>query len=349
VTVSRTRTCSRSWEVEAARDGRLDGAARAQLERHAASCPSCARETRALESLGERLRALGGAPADDVSLQRLKRRVTQAIDRDRFGPAWPAAWPVWAFASFAGGAACIAVLAFVFARRADRAVDLTDPVVEVTAGSSAQWAMRTDRDVKRVDLASGSIHIRIARRPGDRVVVVELPDGEIDDTGTVFSVTVAAQRTRRVEVDEGSVLLRLRDQPEHRLVAGEIWERATEDDATPPGQAVGSGPAPEVRALAPSTTPAPRPPAQPRRNVSALPGVAPSIASSRPPPSPPDAASDEDRAYLGVLRLLRAGDTPGAKAAAAAYLSAFPDGFRAPELRKLLAEPPSPARAGAAP
>ena len=59
-----TPACPRSWEVEAARDGRLTGEARNSLELHLEQCETCAREQRIMHSLGERLRAT--TPAVDI-------------------------------------------------------------------------------------------------------------------------------------------------------------------------------------------------------------------------------------------------------------------------------------------
>ena len=58
---STSPTCPRLFEAEAARDGRLTGAARAHFEAHAAVCASCAQEARALEQLAEALRTSGRA------------------------------------------------------------------------------------------------------------------------------------------------------------------------------------------------------------------------------------------------------------------------------------------------
>ncbi|MDB4986076.1 MAG: hypothetical protein JWN04_1254, partial [Myxococcaceae bacterium] len=44
----KTPTCDRSWQVEAARDGRLDPSARAAMEAHSTGCTVCQAEQRAL-------------------------------------------------------------------------------------------------------------------------------------------------------------------------------------------------------------------------------------------------------------------------------------------------------------
>ena len=80
-----TTKCHRSWEVEAARDGRLTGEARASFDAHAAVCLSCGGAADGLESLANGLRGLGSAEVDDVSLRRLRGRVLEAVDAEQTG------------------------------------------------------------------------------------------------------------------------------------------------------------------------------------------------------------------------------------------------------------------------
>jgi TolA-binding protein len=328
--------CSRSREVEAAKDGRLDAATRALAERHVVECSSCAREARELDELSARLRSFLEVAADDFSVHRLKRRVTRAVDRDRFvgsSPLSPGFWLALVAVTCAG------VVAVAVAWRSGHGPELSDPAVDVTADSAARWAMRSVRDVKRLDVESGKLRIQIARHPGDRVVVVHLPDGEIDDTGTTFSVTVVAERTRRVAVDQGSVLLRLRDQEERQLGAGQTWERP---ESVLPIEVAVSAQVPAADSSSPADTPGP---GAPSRQAPHRPAARPLAAS----PSASSAGSeDEDEEYLRVLKLLRAGDVTSARTVAKSYLRDFPSGFRAPELRRLLENPTPPATAGSA-
>ena len=63
--------CSRLWEVEAARDRRLSGAALGAHAAHLAGCSECRRERDALEVMAGRLRT-GEPPADEIALRRLR-------------------------------------------------------------------------------------------------------------------------------------------------------------------------------------------------------------------------------------------------------------------------------------
>jgi TolA-binding protein len=74
-------------------------------------------------------------------------------------------------------------------------------------------------------------------------VVFRVPDGQIEDIGTTFAVTVQNGQTQRVVVDEGAVLLRLNGMKEQRVTAPNTWVRPS-----------GAAPAP---APAPAAEPAP--------------------------------------------------------------------------------------------
>jgi ferric-dicitrate binding protein FerR (iron transport regulator) len=52
--------------------------------------------------------------------------------------------------------------------------------------------------------------IHVADGPDKRPLLVKLPDGELEDVGTTFSVLAENRRTARVSVEEGRVVLRLR-------------------------------------------------------------------------------------------------------------------------------------------
>jgi hypothetical protein len=200
----------------------------------------------------------------------------------------------------------------------------------------------------------GKLHIRVQRAAGAPGLTVVLPDGELEDIGTTFSVEVAEGRTRRVHVEDGSVLLELDAHSRVTLRAGQTW-------SAPPLPAADAAEVPEP--ISPPLPPAPTPPA----------AVAASAASpgTSPPPSPEQihaASSDfraamaalhagdaksaaakfqrfvaqypsdpraEDTAYLRVLALDRPGDVAGRQAAARAYLGSYPTGFRRAEVERL--------------
>ncbi|NOU26345.1 MAG: hypothetical protein HOO96_00440, partial [Polyangiaceae bacterium] len=75
-------SCDRVWEVEAVRDGRLLGAARADARRHAEGCEVCGADTAYLEALAAGLRAMPSGSDDEVALRRLRGRVLAAADAE---------------------------------------------------------------------------------------------------------------------------------------------------------------------------------------------------------------------------------------------------------------------------
>src|SRR5689334_3077995 len=73
-------SCPRTFEVEAARDGRLGGAERQRFRAHARHCAACAREAQAFEQLAGALRALPAVSADDLHVRRERVRLLGAFD-----------------------------------------------------------------------------------------------------------------------------------------------------------------------------------------------------------------------------------------------------------------------------
>ena len=69
--------CSRSWEVEAARDGRLGDRARIDHERHLERCDDCTAEAGAFERLETQLRALDVRMPDELTMRRHRGRTLE--------------------------------------------------------------------------------------------------------------------------------------------------------------------------------------------------------------------------------------------------------------------------------
>jgi hypothetical protein len=79
-------TCSRCWEAEAVRDGRLTGSEARSFLRHAASCAPCSRQVRELDRLGASLRALPPPPRDALTVRRSRRAILQRLDEQTLRP-----------------------------------------------------------------------------------------------------------------------------------------------------------------------------------------------------------------------------------------------------------------------
>ena len=282
------RTCPRTWEVEAARDGRLSEAACTLLEEHVARCEICARERRALAELASRLRSDLPAAPDDLSVRRLRRATLEKANaawlergQARESSPWARRRPL----SLAGAvvlAGALAALAWWTPWRP------AGPTVQVTEGpTAADWTRDAAPGVHRVVLREGAIELRIERQMSDAPFFVVVPDGEIQDVGTVFRVEVKSGATTAIDVTEGAVVFRRPDHPDVRVGAGEHWPHpipagAGGAGAREPGSAPNGAPAPATTGEAPGTQTTSAPDA---------PGASATGAAPSEHPAPPGAAT----------------------------------------------------------
>jgi hypothetical protein len=305
------KECARMWQVEAIRDGRLVGQDLTNALRHRAECSDCAREERALSELRHQFRKKGSAlrPAP-LQARRTRQAILSAWNEQVLGKNERRARPrlLWAIAILT---ACAGALAFEypFVHPRSRVPEHPAPFFEVVAKAGALWSAREAAGVTRISLKEGFASFRI-RRPVGQSLFVELPDGEIEDFGTVFDVEVRDGHTVRISVSQGRVFVRLNSLPAFELAASESWHA---EAIVPPVVA---------------TEPQPR---------LADPPSAPAVPPTRRRPTPQVTTdSAEDDIYLHIVDLLRNGHELEARAKAAEYLTRFPKGFRRPEVTKLL-------------
>ena len=268
-------SCPRLFEADAMRDGRLSGAERTSFERHVAMCPACSREVQALEALAESLRARPSdhGAADDLHVRRERTRLLAAFDGALLSPrrSWIVGhrlllWPA------AVAALVVTVLWLPRLRRPAEAPAHASSAV-IHADSTALWAERTVGDCENVVLERGALWIHVDHSSGEGQLLVVLPDGELEDIGTTFTVSADDGRTTRVAVQEGHVVLRLRGQAAIALGPGDTWI---------------PGPRPVAFAsasVAPSGDPVPT--ARLDRGEQGTPSPRPSAALAPPPASDP--------------------------------------------------------------
>lgn len=346
--------CPRLFEAEAMRDGRLAGAERASFVRHTTACATCRREVDALEALGGALRA---APRDDERADELRRlrertRLVAAFDRSLVAPGRGASvmrrwlWP-------AVGAAMIAGAIIVVRALSGPHVEPAASVV-VHAAAGAVWSKHPDGHREKLVLEQGELWIHVDHGRGATALVVALPDGELEDTGTTFTVTARDGRTTHVGVEEGSVLLRIRGRPPVQIRRAETWA------AEPPAPAAPFANAPAVtRALRRAQVARTAPPPAARQSPAAAPAMAPGDTDPaidfRAAVAVLDAGANreaaaafahflaahprdpraEDAAYLQIIALQRAGAGEEMRRAADDYLRRYPAGFRRGEVEGL--------------
>jgi hypothetical protein len=347
-------TCPRLFEVEALRDGRLSGPELARFQAHLRACADCMREAQALESLAARLRAAASQPTtDQLHVRRERTRLLAAFD-ERLAPTRTPNKKRWlGLAAAVVALSALAGLAFVVwpARQAPAPVSFVAPAsdpVTVRADSSAEWSRHAENQVDRIVLHRGALSIHVEPAHPPRRLLVILPDGELEDIGTTFSVSADAGQTTRVTVQAGSVVLRLRGKPAIVLGAGDAW-------APPPPQPVA---APKSSTVGPT---APAPAAKPSPAARGLSSSLPTAQTSDPSadfraataafnggdnigaaarfdafvtthPRDPRA---QDAAYLRILALQRAGNSAAMQQAARNYLSRYPGAFRRAEVEAL--------------
>jgi hypothetical protein len=312
-----TRRCRRLWEVEAARDGRLVGRALSSFEEHLSSCSDCSGEKRAIERLMGKVRAT--PPDDEVALRRERERILESAHS---APAQgPGPRPLPRRIALAAAAVVLAAGVWGVTRVASPRPSpiaptvATAPIASVTASADATWERRVVGNSEQVSLTNGVLDLTVRRSPSGRGVSVLVPDGEIEDVGTVFRVTVAGGRTTEIHVREGSVLFHRPGGAAIRVTSGSTWTPPAEIEPAPPGATP-----------APVTLPASR---KPRAKARATPPQAPAVvASAREEASP----ADEDVAYLAIVALRRENRSEEARVAAAEYLRKFPRGFRRVEV-----------------
>ena len=330
----RPEPCARSWEVEAARDGRLSHKDLEGLRRHLTTCAFCRVEQQRLDAFGETLRRLPPLPDDVVAARRMRHQLLADLNRLVIEPA-----PLrrrlsrLALASALGALALLALAAGHWLLRphasqlapgaaaASSASQSSSEVhVEITAHGDAHWQKRQLGDELRIELEAGEISATIGQRRPGQLVRIQLPDGWIDDLGTVLSVQVEEHRTLSVHVFEGRVRLRLDGREPVELGAGDNWTA-------------------EPVAIASAATNAPAPiPSPARTHVAAAQAAAtPSTRAAAQGDATADSttarlAREEDEAYLHIVSLARAHQLNEARAAAKDYLLRFPNGFRREEV-----------------
>jgi hypothetical protein len=346
-------TCARLFEVEALRDGRLGGAERRSFERHLGACSVCAREAQSLEKLAEAVRrgADEQGRRDELRLWRERSRLLAAFDgalvssKHRFHVRRSVLWPT----ATAGIVAAIVI----FGHGRSAIEPLRETRTSIHADGGTVWSKRIgNADRQEITLERGVLRIHVEHAPGSGGVVVRLPDGELEDVGTTFSVSVEGMHTTRVEVEEGEVALRLHGRPSVEIEAGNVWipeAPAVIEPAIPAPASQVEAPRERDRSAFRSSTRSVR-----FREAPAVATPDPLVdfrtasealragdnrhaaaAFTRFLADHPRDPMAEDAAYLRVIALQRMGAEDDMRRAAEAYLERFPSGFRHAEVQRL--------------
>jgi TolA-binding protein len=332
--------CPRLFEVEALRDGRLLGVERTRFEQHLETCAACRKEAAAIERLGTSLQLATNLPRNELHVRRERTRLLESFDRSLLGAGRAHAprnrWVWWS----AAAATLVACLALVFATDLGR----QPPTAAIQAVHGATWSREVTEDWELVRLSQGELRIQVNENEQKVPLRVELPDGELEDIGTTFTVLVENGRTTRVVVEEGLVLLRLRGNAPLTLAAGRTWTptasldpsarptasalRSPDPIAAPTEPSVAAPTEPSVAAPTEPRAPAPRDTTSPRET-----GTAPPVQSQKPSsdespsetPSPRDSASE---AFSAAVARLDAGEPKRAAQEFSRFIEHYPGDAR---------------------
>jgi FecR-like protein len=330
--------------MEAVRDGRLQGKDLDSAKRHHAACAECACEERKLAELGREISALPHIVRCPLTARRSRQALMAALNESVLKLAPPRVVRKTGFALALSASAMVAICFAVGHKRAIVAsVDNVESIVEVHGAPRAVWSGQADREGERVNFSDGTAFFRVHPHARRRVIV-QLPDGELEDRGTVFEVYVEQQHTRRISVTEGSVAVRLRGRSAFILGAGDTWKAeitapvASSSSTTSCASSASSDSKPTSRTLAGSTS---LPGANKARRTAerggdALNGEA---HAANKTPEPLETAADdaqaaraEDAAYVHIIELLAQAKSEEARAESKSYLLRFPSGFRRVEV-----------------
>ena len=356
------RTCSRSFQVEALRDGRLEGAEGKSFERHLAGCAVCAHEADEMEKLAAAARAgaTDAGSADQLRILRERTRLLATFDRALVSSGLPGRTAIPSRRWRAPAIVAVMAAALIAYWRGRPAVDPASLArASIRAGTNTIWTGRQAANGREeITLRHGVLRIHVDHAAGAPPVLVRLPDGELEDVGTTFVVTVDDAETTRVAVEDGRVVLRLRGRPAVDIGPGGVWvpepAPATEKTITPTppltraiGDLDGGRRASTGKPIRIRTSPAaaaPDPLADFRAASAALRAGDNRRAANAFARFLDEHARDpmaEDAAYLRVIALQRLGAGGETRGAAEAYLQRFPTGFRRAEVERLASAPRS--------
>lgn len=209
-------SCSRTWEVEAARDGRLGEREQKAHARHLAECEDCRREQRALDELQAGLRAVACGAVSDAQLRHGRQALLERVlaERNVRAPDGRAYRRPLAVALVA---AALALFVWVGFHRAPS----SKVVVRATPGTSYRRYEDGGRHV--IALEGGRLEIEVEHAEGEPRLRVLTPDGVLDDVGTTFVVSVSEARTELVEVSVGLVRAAIAGRPAAMVEPGQVY------------------------------------------------------------------------------------------------------------------------------
>jgi hypothetical protein len=346
--MSDRETCDRLWEVDALREGRLGPKDAEAAERHAHACDICGAARSRSAELDAWLANASPREPSALELRRLRVRMLRSVgvdppvERSRVGIRAAVAAAIVLFVCISiffthrhfavkNPTVVISTLPAVVPS-SNAAQAIPDFMATVQAADGARWTQTRNGPVEHVVLEDGALSIGVRHRNDQERLIVDLPDGTLEDRGTTFAVEARGGHTTHVTVIDGAVALRIRGADDVVLRAGSSWP-----------------PIPTTHARSISTaSPTASANRQPEDDGSASYAAAVSLLRRRSyapaasvfhdyvqaHPQEPDA---EDASYLEAVALAQSGDANGAITAAERHLSSYPKSFHRKEASLLIA------------
>lgn len=371
----KTSGCSLLWQAEAIEDGRLSAADAATFERHAVTCPSCARMVRSLAELRSHGQSLPIPSLTELEHRRARQQMlNRAHDLSVGAGRWFRWRYLWGLPALLVAAGLLVWLRAKPTSPSELALDVPD--YRLAASEDARFHVLERTSTVRIAIEVGRFQVQVTKLHPPQRFVLEMPDGQVEVEGTRFVLDVAADGARSIQVEEGRVALRLSNQTTRLLVPGQPWSApAVRPVATTPEPTAANPARPDVSApLSPSEKASigaagGRAVARPRALLSTAREVskdqAPSPEEADPGSAGPTFANAmsafsagdyrraeqlflqferdhptdsraEDAAFLRSVSRWRRGDAAGARALAAKYLQRYPSGLRRREAERLV-------------
>jgi hypothetical protein len=340
--------CSRLWEVDPYREGRLGARDAQSFQRHLSACEVCRTQLEHDERLRTLAQALPEDAPSELSLRRLRGRVLRDIAMGIAPPTSSRALrlvlAMLALAGLAtGGWALVAHRPppAIAIQVPETATPPTTPSAlepaeafagAVVASTGARWSQTRVHGVERVVLDDGALRMHVRSQVVGERFLVMLPDGELEVRGTTFEVSVEHGATTRVHVEEGEVEVRLEGQETRRLAMGETWRITAPLAASALSNRTRSAPAASTAVVdGAAAYAAAIGLLREGRNDEAAAAFHALVQSQ------PSASQAEDASFLDAVALARAGRGNAAALAADDHLARFPGSFHRREATILVA------------
>jgi hypothetical protein len=275
------------------------------------------------DSVRDLLEGLPPADGGDFAVRRLRQRVLDSVSAAQEKRPSPSPRMVRRIALGVTFFVASGAIALLWSPRRHPPTGFLASVQSIDGGPIL-WARNLENGIEWLTLRDGAFRVSIHAHGPDRRVVVRVPEGRIDDLGTIFDVRIQGERTISVRVLSGHLQLWFGGASGVVLGTSETWEAPPSPSAVPH----------PTTAIAPGTRVEPQSAVTPQKVTSSEKDhdAFPHRHAVR---KPTNNGRSEDAAYLKVVDLLRLGQRDEARTVARDYVRRFPGGFRRTEMEAI--------------